>query len=58
MKGAYFIATEVARRMIAHKLDGNIVNVASVLGFGVRKLVSPYMISKARIVQATEALAL
>ena len=32
LKGAYFLATEMARRMIARKQDGNIVNIASVLG--------------------------
>jgi 3-oxoacyl-[acyl-carrier protein] reductase len=58
LKGAYFTATEVARRMIARKQGGNIVNVASVLGFGVVKFVSSYAISKAGIVQATKALAL
>ena len=58
LKGAYFTATEIARRMIARKQPGNIVNVASVLGFGVMKHVAPYAISKAGIVQATRALAL
>jgi NAD(P)-dependent dehydrogenase (short-subunit alcohol dehydrogenase family) len=58
LKGAYFTATEVARRMIARKQEGNIVNIASVLGFGVMKFVSPYTISKAGIVQATKAMAL
>jgi 3-oxoacyl-[acyl-carrier protein] reductase len=58
LKGAYFTATEIARRMIARKQEGNIVNIASVLGFGVAKFVSPYTISKAGIVQATKALAL
>ncbi|HLI98760.1 MAG TPA: SDR family oxidoreductase [Bradyrhizobium sp.] len=58
LKGAYFVATEIARRMIARKQEGNIVNVASVLGFGVMKFLSPYTISKAGIVQATKAMAL
>jgi 3-oxoacyl-[acyl-carrier protein] reductase len=58
LKGAYFAATEVARRMIARKQEGNIVNVASVLGFGVMKFLSPYTISKAGIVQATKVMAL
>jgi 3-oxoacyl-[acyl-carrier protein] reductase len=58
LKGAYFAATEIARRMIARKQEGNIVNIASVLGFGPTKAVSPYAISKAGIVQATKALAL
>ncbi len=58
LKGAYFTATEIARRMIARQQAGNIVNVASVLGFGVMKSVAPYTISKAGIVQAIKALAL
>jgi NAD(P)-dependent dehydrogenase (short-subunit alcohol dehydrogenase family) len=58
LKGAYFAATEMARRMIARQQEGNIVNIASVLGFGVMKAVSPYAISKAGIIQATRALAL
>jgi NAD(P)-dependent dehydrogenase (short-subunit alcohol dehydrogenase family) len=58
LKGAYFIATEVARRMIARKQGGNIVNIASVLGLGVSKFLSPYTVSKAGIIQATKALAL
>lgn len=58
LKGAYFLATEMARRMIARKQEGNIINVASVLGSGVMKFLSPYTISKAGIIQATRALAL
>lgn len=58
LKGAYFTATEIARRMIARKQPGNIVNVASVLGFGVMKFLSPYTISKAGIIQATKSMAL
>ena len=56
LKGAYFAATEMARRMMARKQEGNIVNIASVLGFGVMKFLSPYTISKAGIVQATKAM--
>ena len=58
LKGAYFLATEVARRMIARRQEGNIVNIASVLGLGVIKSVSPYTISKAGLIQATRAMAL
>ncbi|GLR87327.1 SDR family oxidoreductase [Bradyrhizobium iriomotense] len=58
LKGAYFLATELARRMIARKQSGNIVNIASVLGTGVLKAVSPYAISKAGMIQATKAMAL
>src|SRR6202048_793557 len=57
-RGAYFLATEMARRMIARQQEGNIVNVASVLGTAVMKFLSPYTISKAGIIQATKAMAL
>jgi NAD(P)-dependent dehydrogenase (short-subunit alcohol dehydrogenase family) len=53
LKGTYFLATEMARRIIARKQEGNIVNVASVLGLSVMKFLSPYTISKAGIIQAT-----
>ena len=58
LKGAYFAATEVARRMVARKQAGNIVNIASILGFSVLKSVSSYAVSKAGMIQATRALAL
>jgi 3-oxoacyl-[acyl-carrier protein] reductase len=58
LKGAYFLATEITRRMIARKQHGNIVNIASVLGLSVMKFLSPYTISKAGIIQATKAMAL
>lgn len=58
LKGAYFAATEIARRMIARNSGGNIINIASVLGSSVVKFVSPYAISKAAVIQATKALAL
>jgi NAD(P)-dependent dehydrogenase (short-subunit alcohol dehydrogenase family) len=58
LKGAYFLATEVARRMMSRNQEGNIVNIASVLGIGVLKALSPYAISKAGIIQATKAMAL
>jgi len=58
LKGAYFVATELSRRMIARKQGGNIVNIASVLGTGVLKAVSPYAISKAGMIQGTRAMAL
>jgi 3-oxoacyl-[acyl-carrier protein] reductase len=58
LKGAYFTATEIARRMIARRQEGNIVNIASVLGLGVMKFLSPYTISKAGIIQGTKSMAL
>jgi 3-oxoacyl-[acyl-carrier protein] reductase len=51
-------AQEAARRMIAAKTQGAIVNIASILGFSVSKGVSAYAVAKAGVVQLTRALAL
>src|SRR5947209_10371846 len=51
-------AQEAARRMTAAKQQGAIVNIASILGFGVSKGVSAYAVAKAGVVQLTKALAL
>ncbi len=52
-----FWAQEGARRMLAAGGGGAIVNIASVLGFGVAKGTAAYAIAKAGVVQATKALA-
>jgi 3-oxoacyl-[acyl-carrier protein] reductase len=51
-------AQEAARRMLAAKKPGAIVNIASILGFGVSKGVAAYSVAKAGVVQLTRALAL
>jgi 3-oxoacyl-[acyl-carrier protein] reductase len=51
-------AQEAARRMLAAKKQGAIVNIASILGFGVSKGVAAYSVAKAGVVQLTRALAL
>src|SRR5436190_14436311 len=51
-------AQEAARRMLAAKKHGAIVNIASILGFGVSKGVAAYTVAKAGVVQLTRALAL
>lgn len=51
-------AQEAARRMIAGKKQGAIVNIASILGYGVSKGVAAYAVAKAGVVQLTGALAL
>ena len=53
----FYNAQEAARRMLAAKKPGAIVNIASVLGFGVAKGVAAYAVAKAAVVQVTKALA-
>jgi 3-oxoacyl-[acyl-carrier protein] reductase len=53
-----FWAQEAARRMLAAGERGAIVNIASVLGFGVAKGTIAYAVAKAGVVQLTKALAL
>jgi NAD(P)-dependent dehydrogenase (short-subunit alcohol dehydrogenase family) len=43
--------------MLAAKKAGAIINIASVLGFGVSKGVAAYAVAKAAVVQVTKALA-
>ena len=52
-----FTAQEAARRMVAAG-GGSIVNIASVLAFGVQKGNIAYAVSKAAVMQATRAMAL
>jgi NAD(P)-dependent dehydrogenase (short-subunit alcohol dehydrogenase family) len=58
LKGGWMVAQEAARRLVAAKKGGSIVNIASILGERVAGGVAPYAISKAGLVQATKALAL
>lgn len=51
-------AQEAARRMIAARKQGAIVNIASILGYGVSKGVAAYAVAKAGVIQLTKALAL
>ena len=57
-RGASIWAQEAARRMLAAKQQGAIVNIASMLGFGVSKGVAAYAVAKAGVMQLTKALAL
>jgi NAD(P)-dependent dehydrogenase (short-subunit alcohol dehydrogenase family) len=58
LKGVWLVAQAAAKRMIANKVSGSIVNVASILGIRVAGAVAPYAISKAGVIQVTKALAL
>ena len=51
-------AQEAARRMLAAQKRGSIINISSVLGFGVAKGTASYAVAKAAVIQTTKALAL
>jgi len=65
-KGAFFVAQEVARRMIARSrgaapgtfTGGRIVNIASMAGLRVLSQIGVYAMSKAAVVHMTRAMAL
>jgi len=58
LDAVFYCAQEAARRMLAAGTGGAIVNIASVLGFGVAKGVVAYATAKAAVIQLTKALAL
>lgn len=57
-KGAFFVAQTVARGMVERKIEGRIVNIASVAGLKVLSQLGIYCMSKAAVVQMTKAMAL
>ena len=57
LDAVFYWAQEGARRMLAAGTKGAIVNISSVLGFGVSKGVVAYATAKAAVVQMTKALA-
>jgi len=63
VKGAFFVAQEVAKRMIARSRQqqdfrGRIVNIASVAGLKVVPQIGLYCMSKSAVIQMTRAQAL
>ncbi len=58
LKGAWVVAQETARRMIAAKRPGSLINITSILGSRVTHLLSPYIAAKAGLKNLTQALAL
>jgi NAD(P)-dependent dehydrogenase (short-subunit alcohol dehydrogenase family) len=57
-RGAFAVARACARRMIAAKTGGSIVNIASILGCRVSGHVAAYAASKAALLHLTRALSL
>jgi 3-oxoacyl-[acyl-carrier protein] reductase len=56
LDAVFFWAQEAARRMLAAKKQGAIINIASVLGLAVAKGAVAYATAKAGVVQVTKAL--
>ena len=58
LKGAWLVAQEGARRLVAAARPGAIVNIASITGERVAGGVAPYCASKAGLIHLTRAMAL
>lgn len=58
LKGAWLVAQEGARRLVAAGRGGAVVNIASITGERVAGGVAPYCASKAALLQLTRAMAL
>jgi NAD(P)-dependent dehydrogenase (short-subunit alcohol dehydrogenase family) len=57
LKGAWLVAREAARRLVAAECGGAIVNIASIVAFGVVGGLGAYAASKAGLVQLTRTMA-
>ena len=57
LKGAFFMAQAAARQMIAHRIPGRIVNIASIAGLRALGQLSTYSMSKAAVIQMTKSMA-
>jgi len=55
---AWHLTAEVAKRLVAAKRGGSVINIASVLGLGVGPGYSAYSASKAALISLTRSLAL
>lgn len=58
LRGAFLVATEVARRMRADGKGGSIINIESILSFRQAGSIAPYAASKAGLTQLTRSMAL
>ncbi|MGA7973672.1 MAG: SDR family NAD(P)-dependent oxidoreductase, partial [Pseudolabrys sp.] len=55
LDAVFYWAQEAARRMLSAGQQGSIVNLASVLGFGVAKGTAAYAVAKTAVIQTTKA---
>lgn len=58
LRGAWLVTQGAARRWVAEKRPGSIVNIASILGLRTIGQVAPYNASKAGLIHLTRALAM
>jgi NAD(P)-dependent dehydrogenase (short-subunit alcohol dehydrogenase family) len=58
LDGVFRVGQEAAQRMQAAKRGGSIINIASILGYGVLKTLAPYAASKAAVIHLTKVMAL
>jgi len=58
LRGAWLVAQGAAKRWVAEKRPGSIVNIASILGLRTIGQVAPYNASKAGLIHLTQALAM
>jgi NAD(P)-dependent dehydrogenase (short-subunit alcohol dehydrogenase family) len=58
LDGVFRVGQEAARRMAANRSGGSIINIASLLGFGVIKGLSTYSATKAAVISLTKSMAL
>ena len=57
LRGCFLVATEAARRLVAAKRGGSIINIASIGGLRILQGVAGYTASKAGLVQLTKQMA-
>ena len=57
LRGPFLVAREAARRLVAAKRPGSIINIASILGLRVSPALAPYLASKAGLIHLTRSMA-
>ncbi len=57
LRGPFLVAREAARRLVAARKPGCIVNIASILGLRVAPALAPYLASKAGLIHLTRSMA-
>lgn len=58
LKGVFLVAQRAAQAMIKSGKHGSIINIASILGFRVGKMLGPYIAAKSGVVNLTKTMAL